>query len=71
MQSDAADAIVLTGIGYYGYDPRVILEAFNPRVASLQDPEKFGDRDPGYITNVDVFANVNKYVTPFRPLSGS
>jgi pimeloyl-ACP methyl ester carboxylesterase len=61
-QPGAADALLLTGMAYSGYNPQVILEAFNPRVASLQSPKKFGDRDAGYITNVDVIANVNKFV---------
>ena len=56
-----ADAAVLTGDGINGSDPRIILQGFGPRIANLQDKQKFGDFDPGYITTVDVYANINSF----------
>jgi pimeloyl-ACP methyl ester carboxylesterase len=56
------DGVVLTGIGYAVPDTSVAFEAWQPRLARLQSPVKWGELDGGYITWVDIFANVNTYV---------
>ena len=61
LDPSIADAIVLTGYSLAGADTRVILEGFSPRIANLQDPDKFGALDVGYLTTADVFANINSF----------
>ena len=56
-----ADATVLTRHGINGSDARIILQGFAPRIANLQDAQKFGAFDAGYITTGDVFANINSF----------
>jgi pimeloyl-ACP methyl ester carboxylesterase len=56
----AADAAILTGLGLT-MNSQVQIEAFDLRVASLQD-RKWSDRDAGYLTWGDIYGNVNKYV---------
>ena len=57
------DGAVLTGIGYAVPDTSVAFEAWQPRLARLQSPERWRQLDGGYITWVDIFANVNTYAT--------
>ncbi|KAI1353409.1 alpha/beta-hydrolase [Xylaria sp. FL0043] len=57
------DAAVLTGVNY---NTRVIntnglVRSFVPRVASLQNTDRFGEFDTGYLTWVDGIANINTY----------
>jgi pimeloyl-ACP methyl ester carboxylesterase len=55
------DAAVLTGINYNasGLNPNGLFRSFVPRIASLQNPRRFGLLDPGYVTWVDSIAQVN------------
>lgn len=53
------DGAVLTGIGYAVPDSAVSFEGWNPRLARLQEPGRFRQLDGGYVTWVDIFANVN------------
>lgn len=55
------DGAVLTGIGYKVPDTSVAFEAWQPRLASLQSPAKWRQLDGGYVTWVDIFANVNTF----------
>jgi len=55
---DLVDGAVLTGIGYEIPSTSVSFEAFQPKLARLQS-QKFKQLDGGYVTWVDVFANVN------------
>lgn len=62
-QPDIADAVILTAIGFNtsGLNANGLLRSFGMRVANLQDPEKFGDLDTGYVTWVDKYAQILKY----------
>jgi len=62
LQPDIADGVVLTGISYNGSDVSKVYEAFNPRIAAVQNPQNSGGRDSGYVAWVGVFGNVNTYV---------
>ena len=57
------DAVVLTGLAYSasGIDPKLVLEAFAPRIASKHEPSKFSDLDTGYLTFVDIISHVNTF----------
>ena len=59
-----ADAAILTGINYNttGINANGLVRSFVPRIASLQNPRRFGQLDPGYLTWVDGLAQVNTYV---------
>lgn len=59
-----ADAVVLTAIGFnpLGLNINGLVRSFVPRIANLQNPRLYGDRDTGYITWVDKFAQIHKYV---------
>jgi pimeloyl-ACP methyl ester carboxylesterase len=61
----AADGAILTGLGYT-MDTATSIEAFVLRISATQDDE-FKNRDNGYLTWADVYANINKLV----PLSNS
>lgn len=56
-----ADAAILTAINYNttGLNANGLVRSFVPRIASLQNPRRFGLADPGYLTWADVFAQVN------------
>ena len=61
MLDYSVDGLVLTGFSG-------TLEYFGPfgagmgfRVASLQDPERWGDLDPGYLTSSDLYAEAFAY----------
>lgn len=56
---DIVDAVVLTGIGYAVPSNAVNFEAWQPRLARLQSPGRWRQLDGGYVTWVDIFANVN------------
>jgi pimeloyl-ACP methyl ester carboxylesterase len=56
---DLVDGAVLTGIGYAVPDTSVAFEAWQPRLAQLQSPGQWRHLDGGYITWIDIFANVN------------
>ncbi|KAH6896501.1 Alpha/Beta hydrolase protein [Thelonectria olida] len=58
-----ADAAILTAINYNttGLNVNGLVRSFVPRIASLQNPRKYGVLDPGYLTWVDVFAQINTY----------
>ncbi|KAK7415045.1 hypothetical protein QQX98_006183 [Neonectria punicea] len=60
---DIADAAVLTAINYNttGLNANGLVRSFVPRVASLQNPRRFGTLDPGYLTWVDAIAQINTY----------
>lgn len=56
-----ADAVVLTGINYNltGLNANGLVRSFVPRVASIQNPRRFGALDPGYLTWADNVAQIN------------
>jgi hypothetical protein len=56
-----ADAAILTAINYNttGLNVNGLVRSFVPRVASLQNPRRFGTLDPGYLTWVDAIAQIN------------
>ncbi|EPE35617.1 alpha/beta-Hydrolase [Glarea lozoyensis ATCC 20868] len=51
------DGVVLTGIGYDVPDTAVAFESWQPRLARLQNPRKWGSLDGGYMTWVDIWSN--------------
>ncbi|KAH8893678.1 alpha/beta-hydrolase [Thozetella sp. PMI_491] len=57
------DGAVLTAINYNftGLNPNGLWRSFVPRVAALQSPSTFGSLDTGYVTWVDVIAQINTY----------
>ncbi|KAH8660110.1 Alpha/Beta hydrolase protein [Xylariales sp. PMI_506] len=57
------DGAVLTGINYNltAVNGNGLFRSFVPRIAALQDPQRFGTLDSGYLTWVDVLAQVNTY----------
>ena len=57
----AVDGVIMTGYGLKGSDDRIVLEGLGPRVANIQNPALFGAYDPGYVTTVDVFSNINSF----------
>jgi pimeloyl-ACP methyl ester carboxylesterase len=56
------DGAVLTGIGYDTLDTSIAFEAWQLRLASVQSLARWRQLDGGYITWVDIYANVNTYV---------
>lgn len=64
-----ADAAILTAINYNltGFNANGLVGSFVPRIASLQDPGKFGILDPGYLTWVDAISQVNTSVLRLEP----
>ncbi|KAK5133590.1 hypothetical protein LTR08_007538 [Meristemomyces frigidus] len=59
---EIADAVVLTGIGFNvaaGVNGNGLVRSFVPRIASVQNAQRFGDLDNGYLTWVDGFARIN------------
>jgi len=58
---DLVDGAVLTGIGYAVPDTSVTVEGWQPRLARLQSPGRWRQLDGGYITWVDIFANINTF----------
>lgn len=59
-----ADAAILTAINYNttGLNVNGLIRSFVPRIASLQNPRRFGSLDPGYLTWVDTLVQINTYV---------
>lgn len=56
-----ADGVVLTGINYNttGLNLNGLVRSFVPRIASIQNPRRFGLLDPGYLTWSDALVQVN------------
>lgn len=66
-----ADAAILTAINYNlsALNGKGLFRSFVPRIASLQEPSRFGELDPGYLTWVDELAQANTYFKyPFYDL---
>ncbi|KAK5164586.1 uncharacterized protein LTR77_009792 [Saxophila tyrrhenica] len=59
-QPDICEGLVLTGFSYNGTNIPVFLQAAEPRIASTQS-KKWSSLDSGYLTPVDIFANVNTF----------
>ncbi|KAH8650942.1 Alpha/Beta hydrolase protein [Tricladium varicosporioides] len=57
---DLADGLILTGFSFNGTNGAGFLEAFQPRIASGEDP-KWQALDSGYLTAVDIFSNINVF----------
>lgn len=59
---EIADAVILTAIGFNttGINLNGLVRSFVPRIANLQNPRLYGDRDTGYVTWVDKFAQIHK-----------
>ncbi|KAE8447325.1 hypothetical protein EG329_010883 [Mollisiaceae sp. DMI_Dod_QoI] len=55
------DGAILTGIGYHVPDSDVAFEAWQPRLARLQSPGRWRQLDGGWVTWVDIWANVNTF----------
>jgi pimeloyl-ACP methyl ester carboxylesterase len=55
------DDAIFTGLGYLGTAFAPFLKAYQSRIASGQEPAKFGGLDTGVLTWVDVLANINTY----------
>lgn len=58
---DLVDGAVLTGMAYAGYPITVAWEAFQTRLARLQNSTKWEKYDGGYITWADLYSNIEKY----------
>lgn len=58
-----ADAAILTAINYNtsALNAGGLVRSFVPRIASLQNPRRFGTLNPGYLTWVDAIAQINTY----------
>lgn len=58
-----ADAVILTAVGFNktGLNINGLVRSFAPRVAKLQNPALYGDRDSGYLTWVDRHAQILNY----------
>jgi pimeloyl-ACP methyl ester carboxylesterase len=54
---DIADAVILTGLAF-AQNFQVVTEAMAPRIASVQN-KKWKDLDAGYLTWVDIYADIN------------
>jgi pimeloyl-ACP methyl ester carboxylesterase len=61
-----ADAAILTAINYNttGLNVNGLVRSFVPRVASLQNPRRFGTLNPGWLTWVDAISQINTHVLP-------
>lgn len=78
-QPNLADAVILTGIGFNstGLDLNGLVRSFVPRIAALQNPALYGDRDSGYWTWRDGFTQIYKlglsirYTEPWLTASSS
>ncbi|RFU27310.1 hypothetical protein B7463_g9030, partial [Scytalidium lignicola] len=62
-QPEIADAVILTAIGFNetGLNVNGLLRSFVPRIANVQNPLLYGDRDNGYLTWPDKFAQIHNY----------
>ena len=67
---EIADAVILTGIGLNatgngpsapGINGNGLLKSFVPRIANVENPALFGDRDDGYLTWPSVYDLVMNY----------
>ena len=58
-----ADAAILTAIGLNtsAVNSNGLVRSFVPRIASQQNPLRFGALDNGYLTWVDKFSQINTY----------
>ncbi|EPE37135.1 alpha/beta-Hydrolase [Glarea lozoyensis ATCC 20868] len=63
MTPEISDAVILTAIGFNssGLNVNGLARSFVPRIAALQNPRLYGDRDNGMVTWVDKFAQVQNY----------
>ncbi|KAI1283002.1 hypothetical protein F5Y07DRAFT_351583 [Xylaria sp. FL0933] len=61
LQLDLFDAAVLAGVNYNTsvINTNGLVRSFVPRVASLQNTDRFGEFDTGYLIWVDGIANIN------------
>ncbi|KAG4441306.1 hypothetical protein IFR05_003234 [Cadophora sp. M221] len=60
---DIADAVILTAVGFNatGLNINGLIRSFVPRIASLQNPMRFGALDTGYLSWADKFVQINTY----------
>ncbi|MCJ1446737.1 MAG: hypothetical protein MMC23_007243 [Stictis urceolatum] len=63
LTPELADAVILTAIGFNktGLNTNGLLRSFQHRIAQKSNPALYGDRDTGYLTWVDKFAQVLNY----------
>ncbi|KAF2462352.1 hypothetical protein BDY21DRAFT_12345 [Lineolata rhizophorae] len=63
LTPDVADAVILTAISFNetGLNVNGLLRSYVPRIVNLQNPALFGDRDNGFMTWVDNFAQIHNY----------
>ena len=59
LYPDIADAVILETLAL-SLNAAVSDEAFTPRVARLQNPERFGYADTGFLTWVDRYSAIDK-----------
>lgn len=67
IHPELIDAAIITGGSYYGANSAVSLAAKELRLANKARPE-WADLDGGWITWVDVYANIEGCVTHFVSL---
>lgn len=60
---EIADAVILTGIGLNstGINGNGLLRSFVPRIANVENPALYGDRDNGYLTWPSVYDLIMNY----------
>ncbi|TVY92383.1 hypothetical protein LAWI1_G002284 [Lachnellula willkommii] len=56
---DIADGLILTGFSYNGSNSNYFILAAQLQIASSQNPAKWNQLDSGYVTPVNIYANVN------------
>ncbi|KAI9695059.1 MAG: hypothetical protein M1820_008952 [Bogoriella megaspora] len=63
LRSDpgSVDAAVLTGVAYYGVDGTISTQAKQHRLASTQNPAKWGQLDGAYHVSVDVYSTIELF----------
>ncbi|TVY22612.1 hypothetical protein LHYA1_G008564 [Lachnellula hyalina] len=60
-EPDIADGLILTGFSYNGSNPNNFALAAQLKIASSLNPAKWNRLDTGYVTPVDIYANVNGF----------
>ncbi|KAL7940582.1 Alpha/Beta hydrolase protein [Trichoderma barbatum] len=60
-EPDLADGVILTGYSYAGFNPGGFVQAAGFHIADKQHPGKWRLLDNGYITTVDLYANINLF----------
>ncbi|KAF2472059.1 alpha/beta-hydrolase [Lindgomyces ingoldianus] len=60
---EIADAVVLTGIGFNssGLNLNGLVRSFIPRIANVENPALYGNRNIGYLTWPDVYGLIHNY----------